>query len=366
MMSENPNGMRDGLAASADQLLARAAAAETRAHDGLAVATHDFFLPEAGRLDERTRAGLASLIAVMIETVEGEIREHALGLLHARNESKLVVALSEPGSVQARLWDSGVLADPALMAELIARVRQELLGDALPMQAPDEAERPSLINRFVEHPDRVVAAGAMALLIAESRRRGSPETGHFQTELPAELHHQLVWWVAAALREGVGGGCEALDRALTESVQRSLGAHDEGDRLEAAAMRLAAAIDPQAGEWTSLLVEALGDRRIVLFVALLAHGLTTPYAVARDLVLDPDSERLWLALRSLGVTREGVAQIGYALCEADSRRDLEKLPDAIDAIDEIDPARARSALAPIRLHPDFRAAVIALSRKGAA
>ena len=138
------------------------------------------------------------------------------------------------------------------MAELMARVRQELLARRCRSHAPDDPERPSLINRFVQHPDRVVAAGAMAVLIAESRRRGVPECGTFtRTDLPAELHHRLVWWVAAALRERVARRrrcVAALDRALSDAAQRSLAAYDEGDRLEAAAMRFAAAIDAQAHE----------------------------------------------------------------------------------------------------------------------
>ncbi|MDF2387503.1 DUF2336 domain-containing protein [Nostoc ellipsosporum NOK] len=365
-MSDNPVDMRDGSAVGARELLARAAAAELRAYRGLMVAVEDFFLPEEARLDEHSRAGLAALLRGLVETVEGEIREHAVRLLTGRGEAELVGALIEPDTaVLARLWSSGLLRDGELMAELIARVRQEMLGTALPMSAPDDPERPSLINRFVQHPDRVVAASAMAVLIAESRRRTSPEVGQFQTELPAELHHKLVWWTAAALREGVEGINEALDRALCDAAQRSLAAYDEGDRLEAAAMRFAAAIDAQPGELSGMLVESLGDRRVVLFIALLAHAMGVPYALARDLVLDPAAERLWLALRALEIGREGVAQIGYALSEADPRRDLEKFADTLDTIAAIAPAEARNALAPLRLDPDYRAARIALQRGGA-
>lgn len=365
-MSDNPVDMRDGYAVGARELLALAAAADLRAYKGLVVATEDFFLPEEGRLDEHSRAALAALLRALVESVEAEIREHAVRLLTGRGESELVAALIEPGSALERLWGAGLLRDAELMAELLGRVRQETLGAALPMTAPDDPERPSLINRFVQHPDRVVAASAMAVLIAESRRRGSPETGQFQADLPAELHHRIVWWVAAALRERALAPNDALDRALTEAAQRSLAAHDEGDRLEAAAMRFAAAIDAQPRELSGLLVESLGDRRIVLFVALLGHALGVPYALARDLVLDPAAERLWLALRALEIGREGVAQIGYALSEADPRRDLERFADALDAIAAVTAAEAREALAPLRLHPDYRAAMAALQRVGGA
>ena len=367
-MSDNPVDMRDGATIGAKKLLARAAGADVRAFRGLMIAIDDFFLPEEARLDERSRSALALLMRGLVDTVEAEIREHGARLLGARGEGDLAAALTEAEPVLARLAQSGLLRDPELMAELMARVRQELIGNALPMHAPDDPERPSLINRFVQHPDRVVVAGAMAVLIAESRRRASPETGQFhQTELPAELHHRLVWWVAAALRERVAdpeADSDALDRALSEAAQRSLAAYDEGERLEAAAMRFAGAIDAQAAELPQLLVESLGDRRIVLFIALLAHATRMGFSLARDIVVDPAGDRLWLALRALELDRDTVAKIGYALCEADPRRDLESFADTLDAIAAIDGAEARKALAPMRLDPDYRAAVQALGRGG--
>jgi hypothetical protein len=145
---------------------------------------------------------------------------------------------------------------------------------ALPVHAPDDPERPSLINRFVQHPDRVVAASAMALLIAESRRRTSPDAGQLtQTDLPAELHHRLVWWVAAALRERRRRRRRrALDRALSEAANaasRPMTKATGSRRRRCASPRRSTA----ARRELRMLVEALGDRRIVLFIALLAHAL---------------------------------------------------------------------------------------------
>ena len=369
-MSDNPVDMRDGATIGAKKLLARAAAEDLRAFRGLQVAVEDFFLPVESRLDERTRSALGALMRALIDTVESEIRAHAVRLLGARNEPGLADALGESGSqVFRRLMQSGLLRDSELMGELVARVRQELIGAALPMHAPDAPERPSLINRYVQHPDRVLAAGAMAVMIAESRRRTSPEAGQMQqTDLPAELHHRLVWWVAAVLRErtleAADGAVNALDRALTDAAERSLAAYDEGDRLEAAARRFAGVIDAQPGELPQLLVESLNDRRSVLFTALLAHALGVGYSLAREMVLDPGSDRLWLALRALDLTRDSIAQIGYALCEGDARRDLELFADTLDAIAAIPADEARSALAPLKLHPDYRAALQALERTG--
>jgi hypothetical protein len=260
------------------------------------------------------------------------------------------------------LCDSGLLRDRELMAELIAQVRQERLASSMPVQAHDDPERPSLINRFVQHPDRVLAQSAMGVLIAESRRRSLPETGPLpQTDLPAELHHKLVWWVAAALRARVAAADTAtLDRVLAEAAQRSLTAHDEGDRVEAAVMRLAAAIDAQPDELPELLNEALGDRRVTLFAGLLAHALGVEYPVARSLALDAGSGRLWVALRALNLDREAIARLGLALTEADPRRDIEAFAETLDTIMAVGVEDARAALEGLRLPADYRAAVQAL------
>jgi hypothetical protein len=211
----------------------------------------------------------------------------------------------------------------------------------------------------------------MALLGAESRRRAAPPgEAPGWSDLPAELHHRLVWWVAAALRErnseDAGDNVVLLDRALAEAALRQVGAHDEGDRVEAAAMRLAAAVDAHADELATLLVEALADRRLPLFVAFIAHALGLEYGETRDIALDPAGDQLWPVLRALELDRSAIARIGLALTEADPRRDVEAFADRLDAIAELPSASARIALAPLLLHPDYRAAMRSLARGGAA
>lgn len=360
-MSKPIGDMRERARDGAQALLARAAAADLAAHRGLRAAIDDFLLPEADRLDERTRAALGRLLRALIETVEGEIGGHAVRLLRAQGESALADALEAGEGVTGTLHDSGLLRDPELLRELIARVRQDVLAGGMAVQAHDDPELPSLLNRLAQQPDRLLAHAAAAVLVAESRRRSVPESGPLpQTDLPAELHHKLVWRTAAALRAGVRTHSAALDRALAEAAQRSLAAHDEGDRLEAAAMRLAAAIDARPEELPELMAEALGDRRVALFAALLAHGLRIDFAAARDLTLDSASGRLWVALRALELDRAALARLGVALSEADPRRDVESFADVLDSIMAIEPDEAREAIAPLMLPADYRAALLAV------
>ena len=367
-MSSNDGDMDDGTHWGVSKLLSRAAAADLRADRRLAVAVDDFFLPEDSRLDERLRVALGSTLGALVAGVESTVRRHAARLLATRDAPHLSAELNTGAPVFGRLASAGLLRDTELMRELVGRARQDVLADALPVDAPEDPDRPSVLARLIQHPDSVVSGAAMALLAAESRRRGEVEGLPTRTDLPAELHHRLVWWVTAALRERIaepaGETLPVLDRALVEAAMRSVAAHDEGDRLEAAAMRLAAALDAHADELAPLLVETIADRRPALFAALIAHALGIEHGDAREILLDPAADRLWLVLRALEVDRASIARIGLALSEADPRRDIDSFAEALDDIAATPAPDARAALAPLLLHPDYRAALLALGRGG--
>lgn len=354
------------MGAGARALIARANGADSRGHAVLRAAIDDALLAPDARLDDRTRAGLTALVEALVALLADELADRSARLLAARHETALADALIEGRSgIAGRLGAAGLLRDIDLLGECIARVRIEQFGAALPVEAPGDVNGSSLLARLVQSPDRVVAGAAAALLAGESRRRapidGLPLAG---TGLPAHLHQRLLWWVAAALRERAmpeaGDDTAALDRAVAEAALRNIAAHDDNDRVEAAAMRLAAAIDPQADELPALLDEALRDRRLALFAAFLAHALGVGYELARDIVLDPAGDRLWLVLRALELPRSAIARIGYLLAEADPRRDVETFADMLDVIVSVDPEAARLAVEPLRLHPDYRAALLAL------
>ena len=365
-MSSDVGDMDDGTRWGVGRLLARAAAADLCADERLAVTIDDFFLPAESRLDERSRSALAGTLGGLVAAIEIAISQHAARLLAARDSPFLAEALASSGPlVLRRLASSRLLRDVELMRELVGRARQEVLAEALPVVAPEDPDRASLLARLIQNPDGVVAAAAMALLAAENRRHGDADA-MARTDLPAELHHRLTWWTAAALREHfitlADDSLPVLDRALIDAAMRSIGSHDEGDRPEAVAMRLAAALDARADELAPLLVETLADRRLSLFVALIGHALGLEYADAREIVLDPSADRLWLVLRALELDRESIARIGLALSEADPRRDLDSFAEALDDIAATPAEEARAALAPLLLHPDYRSAMLALAR----
>lgn len=328
----------------------------------LSAAIDDFFLDDDARLDDRTRLTLARVLGAIIGAIEADIRGHAARVLGGWAEDAAAAAIRDPHPATLdRLLAAGVLRDRVLMEELIGRVRQDLLAEALPtaVAAPDQ---PSLLVRLTEVADSVVASAAATLLAAQSRRRSANDLGVVAgTELSAENHHRLVWWVAAAVREAAGDD-PSVDRAIEDAALRSLAAHDEGDRLEALATRLAIAIDARPGEVAALLVEVLGDRAVALFIAVAARAVALDFDQMRTVLLDPAGDRLWIVLRAAGLDRATIARIGLSLADADPRRDVESFADSLDAIVAVPVDEARAALAPLALHPDLRRALADLAR----
>ncbi|MBM6575205.1 DUF2336 domain-containing protein [Microvirga sp. SRT01] len=345
-----------------DAVAARAARVGERAEAELGGAIADFFLSNETRLDDRTRAALAATMRGVVAGVEADIRRHAARLLADEEQSeKAEAVLTRSSDVFGRLMRAGVLKDADLMGEMIARVRLDLIEAALPV-AVSGPDAPSLLVRLANAPDRVVAVAAAALLAADNRRRDANESGAgIDGDLPVELHRRLVWWIAAAIR---GDADADVDRAIVASAERSLSAHDETDRVEAIASRLAAAIAPRRSELPDLLVETLGNRRLQLFVALLAQALDWPTDQARTVTLEPAGDRLWLACRAIDLDRATIAKIALALADADPTRDIEAFADDLDAIAAVAVGDARAALASLTLHRDYRDAIRALKGQG--
>lgn len=325
------------------RLYDRVAAARARAVARRRGAMLDLSLDADSRLTDQIRFEVAARLTLLVETIARDVLQQAERVMPEGGPHSAL----DP--VVQRLHRTDALVDPALAEELVAQVRQGLISRALPIETM-AGDAPSLLVRLSEAPDRIVAAAARAVLVAEGHAREAEEP----VRLSRRQYDRLVWIAAAALR---GGEDPAWDRALAQAAERVLAAQGDADRPGAAAMRLAAAIDARPGELPDLLLESLSDRQLGLFVALLSHALGVEYDMVREIVLEPEGDRLWLALRALDQERATIARIGLSLCEADGRRDVDSFAEALDSIMAIAPEEARRAMASLSLPASFREAI---------
>ncbi|MDJ0276174.1 DUF2336 domain-containing protein [Sphingomonas sp. 2R-10] len=360
-MSIDPVDPREA-SASALLLLDHVAAAERAGHRRLRAAADHFHVPDDARIDDRTAAALDSTMRATVAGVDAGIRDHAARLLTSRGEAALAQGLRTAGSPFDRVVRAGLFRDAALFGELYARVRMDALARALPVTVAAGGDGPTMVARLAQASDRLIAGAAVGMLAAQARRASVVDGVPAAVDLIRSHHARIAWWVAAALREMAGAGdrIAELDAALAESVRRAIDAQGELVPLEIAAMRLALAVEPQGDEVPALLGEAIGDGRLVFFTAIVARASGLAFERVRDLVIDPDSARLWVVLRALAVDRATIARIGFALAEAEPVRDVEAFADRIDSIMAVTPGAARVALAPMALDAEYHAAMLAL------
>lgn len=323
-MSPDAADKREGEPVDAASLLARAGNADMRLRSLRVASAHDLLIPDAARLDDRRRFAARRLLNRTIAAIVDEIGMQAGIDIPDKTD---VISI-----VEARLNE-----DIALVGDVIDRVTLDLIGEALPEGLVDDVSPPDLLSAAPLYP---------FLKIAEAGRSDS-------VGLPAEHQVRLCWWSAAAIAQSAP---RVSERDLADATGRVLAGYDEGERLEAVAVRLAGLLDARDDTLAALIDHCIGGRQIVFLVALLATGLKAEYDTVRAMFVEPDDTRLWVALRALSLPREAIARVGFALCEADRRCDVEAFADHLDPIMSIDPAQAGEALAPLRLPRDYRLA----------
>jgi len=361
---DRPNG------ADADRLLSEAARAADGARVRLATALVDLFLPGDTRLTDQQRIIMARILSGLVMAVEDEFRRRLIDVMGDAATPELAAALATARVEIAVpiLERSHVLRQSELVAVLLRRADEHRLAAGLRRSAEGHDEGSGLIDRLLAHEEEGIAGGAMALLVAESRRHdrfGEPVLA--RTDLRAELQHHLVWCVAAALRDYMtmhhAIDPQAADRPLVAVATAMLAAYDESETLEGRAFDLACRLR-SAGELDdTLLAEAMNEGRLALLAAALALRAGIDDASAWEMLADTGSSRLAVLLRAIGSSREIAGAIMLRLTIADNRSESE-LADNLDAFDRLPIEQAREALRPWRLDDSYRRAIAALAAGG--
>jgi hypothetical protein len=318
----------------------------------VSAAAADLALPAGLRLTDRQRTTVHAMLAQLVRSVEDELRAALLdipgaeGLRAAFSSAHIEIALPV-------LSGGALFTEPALTDLLLRRAEEHRLYRSA-------ASENLLLVELAGSSDGTVAREAMGLLIAQNGRLdGFHEPILPLGDLPAELGHHLVWTVAAALRRYMIDQHKAdpaiCDTALASAAGRLLARHDEGETVQARAMRLASALRNSTHDHDNgLLVRALSEGSFPLFLALLGlrAGLH-PDAVWE--LLSTDSGPV-LLLRTASVTQNESVAILLALGVGE-----EALAALLDRFAGLSGAAARSPLALWQADPGYRAAVARLA-----
>ena len=266
----------------------------------LVTVRRDFFLDPGARLSEQERALMIAMLDDLIATIADEIiagLKDGLDSIGGDGHDALI----------ARLWASGLLDRPGLVALLLRRADEQRLASSLLLrQTPG---RPSLVQRWVADSDGELAACAMALVIARGRRRDRYGQGRLLfDDLPAEEAVALVHAVAAGLRTPLPAH-PAIDRALAAGAEQLLARHDENERIDALLAGLVRMLERGGRLDDALAVDAAGEGEVALLSAMLARRGGVPEDKAWEHLMAGGEGRLVLLARLAGVARATAARV---------------------------------------------------------
>jgi hypothetical protein len=327
------------------------------ARERLAVAAADLALPERLRLSDWQRTTVSALHAKLVRTVEDELRANLVqsGAVQSRAELAAAFSSAQVSIAGPVLERSAAQPDRGLVSALVRRTEEHRRA-----RGRAAGEMPILVE-FIKDRDPQVAEHAMAILIAQSRRFDSfSEPAAAQTELSAELEHRLVWRVAAALRQYMisGRGFDPIeaDWAIVGAAERLLAAYDEGDALEARAMRLAKRLHETDRLTDSLIERSLSEGSLPLFLAGLAVRASLSHSSCWEIIFDPSARGSVFLLKAAGIERAEAVSILLSLAASE-----EDVPSQVDLFDVTGPETASDSLRLWQVNPGYREAIAELA-----
>jgi hypothetical protein len=317
----------------------QAAAAHCAGGDRLASVRADFFLNPEQRLTEQERALMTAMLADLVASVADEIRA-AASIADRAGEG--------PTELFDQLRSAGQLDVPDVIAALLRRAEEERIVAAI--RASAGSGRPRFLNSLAGDEDSAVAAAAMALVLARSRRRDRYGNPRIQLDdVAAEGAVRLTYAVAAAV--ALQGN---TDRLAGEGAAEVLAQHDEGKRLEALTFALVHALDQVRRLNEPTLLAAAADGEVAILIEGLARRAGIDFGGAWTHLRG--SGAFALLLRMAGASRQFAAELAACLGDllpGGAEAEIERF----DSLDEGQVERSRKWL---RLDPHYRAALAAL------
>ncbi|EKV32097.1 hypothetical protein C882_3161 [Caenispirillum salinarum AK4] len=302
--------------------LAREKSAEARAR--LATTISDLFRDEADALTDRERALMADILRRVLRDIEISVRRQVATALAGQqslpHDLMVFLANDEIDVAYSILRQSRVLQDADLIEVIRNRTQEHQLAIANRYHVSEavcdalvQTGQHEVIRELLQNPDADISGATMDYLVDQSRRVDSfHEPILRRADLPEDLAKRMFLWVSAALRTYivdtfrldaavVDDLLEAAAREGYDSVRREASRRP----AEALAERLArhSAITPE------LLVSALHDGEVSLFVSLMSRLAEMREPLVKRMLFEPGGEGLAITCRALGFARKDFSVI---------------------------------------------------------
>ncbi|MDD9878435.1 MAG: DUF2336 domain-containing protein [Magnetovibrio sp.] len=198
------------------------------------------------------------------------------------------------------------------MAVAIRRTVSEDVSAALVEQGNERVIRTLLQNK-----DAQISGTTMEFLVEQSERVDSfQEPVLHRRELKPEMAKRMYLWVSAALRKHIVENCgldkSEVDDLLEQAAMASLETTSDGAG-ESKSHELAAKLHEQGVASPDLMIRALKDGEVRLFVDLMAEATGVRHDLIMRFVIEPGGEALAVACKAIGMSEDEFKNV-FLLC----------------------------------------------------
>jgi len=340
--------------------LAREKSAESR--NELAAAVSDLFAGGHDSLTDRERILMYEILHNVIRDAEMEVRKIISTRLADRKgaPSDLINLLANDDIEVAFpiLSESAVLQDEQLIEvvrhrtlehQMAISIRRAVSEDVSAVIVEQGNER--VIRSLLQNENANISSTTMEFLVEQSERVDSfQEPVLHRRELKPDMAKRMYLWVSAALRKHIVENC-GLDKSevddLLESAALDTLEAKHGATMHSKSEELAATLHGQGIASTGLMIRALKDGEVRLFVDMMAQATGVRHDLIMRFVIEPGGEALAVACKSLDIGADDF-KIVFMLCrKARPSEDIdlkEKAEGALALFNRIDAAAAAEVI----------------------
>ena len=302
-----------------DELMSIARKKSVEGRTRLAEVVTDLFLDE-GDLTDVERALMFDILHKLVREVELSMRKtlsEKLAEVEAtprdliRELANDEIEVAYPVLTKSKvLWDRDlieVIYHRTLEHQLAITIRDEVNEEV--SEALVATGEETVIKSLLENGNAKFARHTMEFLVEESKRVNSfMEPLVKREDLPLDLAKKMYLWVSVALRQHIVEKYEVdfteLDLVIDEASRsriRELGDQAEDpDKIE----ELVSALEAEGKLVPQLMVYAMEDGMVSLFIAIFRRLTGLPGPLALRIVFEPQGEGLAIACKAIGVGSE--------------------------------------------------------------
>lgn len=278
----------------------------------------------AETLSERERALMLDILHKVVADVEMSVRKRLSECLaDAADAPPALIRLLADDDIEVAypvLTRSPVLGDADLIEIVQHRALEHQFAIAMRYSVSEDVSaalvaygRPPIIETLLRNENARLSQATLAYLVEESRRVDSfREPLLRRNELGTDLAKRMFLWVSATLRDFIVDHF-ALDEATVEELLEKAAAEQLDDSATgnepSSAEKLADALEENGKITPDMLVDAMAQGEINLFVSMFGRVTGLPRDLVMRLLFDAKGEGLAVACKGMGLDRRAFCSL---------------------------------------------------------